>query len=166
MKALELLIERIILSARWILVVFYIGLAIALGIYGLSFLFKLAKVAMHFSEYDDAGMILAMLGLIDAALVASLIVMVMISGYENFVSRFDGAQGDEISWLGKLDSGSLKIKVASSIVAISSIHLLQIFLNFQTFTGEQLMWATLMHLAFVLSALMLGFLEKVMKVKH
>jgi len=90
----------------------------------------------------------------------------MISGYENFVSRFDGAQGDEISWLGKLDSGSLKIKVASSIVAISSIHLLQIFLNFQTFTGEQLMWATLMHLAFVLSALMLGFLEKVMKVKH
>jgi len=166
MKALELLIERIILSARWILVVFYIGLAIALGIYGLSFLFKLLKVGLHFSEYDDAGMILAMLGLIDAALVASLIVMVMISGYENFVSRFDGAQGDEISWLGKLDSGSLKIKVASSIVAISSIHLLQIFLNFQTFSGEQLMWATLMHLAFVVSALLLGFLEKVMKVKH
>ena len=69
-----------------------------------------------------------MLALIDAALVASLVVMVMISGYENFVSRFDNREG-ELEWLGKIDAGSLKVKVASTIVAISSIHLLQIFLN-------------------------------------
>jgi uncharacterized protein (TIGR00645 family) len=102
-----------------------------------------------------------MLGLIDAALVASLIVMVMISGYENFVSRFDEAD-NEVSFLGKLDSGSLKIKVASSIVAISSIHLLQVFLNVNQYQNTQLMWLTLMHLTFVVSALMLGFLEKIM----
>lgn len=162
MKSLELLIERIILSARWILVVFYMGLAVALAIYSVSFLYKLTKVTSKVFALDDADMILAMLGLIDAALVASLIVMVMISGYENFVSRFDGNDTGEISWLGKLDSGSLKIKVASSIVAISSIHLLQIFLNTQQYTGEQLMWATLMHLAFVVSALLLGFLEQIM----
>lgn len=162
MKSLELMIERIILSARWILVVFYMGLAAALAIYAVSFLFKLSKVTAKVFALDDADMILAMLGLIDAALVASLIVMVMISGYENFVSRFDGNDTGEISWLGKLDSGSLKIKVASSIVAISSIHLLQIFLNTQQYTGEQLMWATLMHLAFVVSALLLGFLEQIM----
>lgn len=162
MKTMETLIERLILSARWILVVFYMGLAVALGIYAVSFLYKLSKVAVEVFVLDEAEMILAMLGLIDAALVASLIVMVMISGYENFVSRFDGVENEEISWLGKLDSGSLKIKVASSIVAISSIHLLQIFLNTQQYTTTQLMWATLMHLAFVASALLLGFLEQIM----
>ncbi len=162
MKSMELLVERVILSARWILVVFYIGLAAALGLYAVSFVYKLAKVAADVFVLGESEMILAMLGLIDAALVASLIVMVMISGYENFVSRFDGAENEEISWLGKLDSGSLKIKVASSIVAISSIHLLQIFLNTQQYTTAQLMWATFMHLAFVVSALLLGFLEQIM----
>lgn len=162
MKPLELLIERLILSARWILVVFYIGLAFALAIYALSFLYKLGKVTFDVFTLDEADMILAMLGLIDAALVASLIVMVMISGYENFVSRFDGNDNGDISWLGKLDAGSLKIKVASSIVAISSIHLLQIFLNTQQYSTSQLMWATFMHLAFVISALLLGFLEQIM----
>lgn len=162
MKALELLIERVILSARWILVVFYMGLAIALALYAFSFMFKLAKVAGGVMALNESEMILAMLGLIDAALVGSLIVMVMISGYENFVSRFEQAESGELSWLGKLDSGSLKIKVASSIVAISSIHLLQIFLNTQQYTDGQLMWATIMHLAFVVSALLLGFLEKIM----
>jgi len=162
MKALELFIERIILSARWLLVVFYVGLAFALGIYAVSFLYKLAKVTGNVFTLDEADMILAMLGLIDAALVASLIVMVMISSYENFVSRFDGHDNEEISWLGKLDAGSLKIKVASSIVAISSIHLLQIFLNAPEYDSTRLMWATLMHLAFVISALLLGYLEQIM----
>jgi uncharacterized protein (TIGR00645 family) len=122
---------------------------------------KFLKVAKNVFTYDESDMILAMLGLIDAALVASLIVMVMISGYENFVSRFDEAD-DEVSFLGKLDAGSLKIKVASSIVAISSIHLLQIFLNASQYTDSQLMWFTIIHLAFVVSAVMLGFLEKLM----
>ena len=161
MKSLELLVERIILSSRWILVAFYLGLAAALAVYGIAFGYKFLKVAMNVFTLDEADMILAMLGLIDAALVASLIVMVMISGYENFVSRFDEGE-DQVSFLGKLDSGSLKIKVASSIVAISSIHLLQVFLNSNQYTDGKLMWLTLMHLAFVISAVMLGFLEGIM----
>ena len=161
MKSLELLVERIILSSRWLLVVFYLGLVAALAVYAFSFALKFLKVAKNVFIYDESDMILAMLGLIDAGLVASLIVMVMISGYENFVSRFDEAD-DEVSFLGKLDSGSLKIKVASSIVAISSIHLLQIFLNASQYTDSQLMWFTIIHLAFVVSAVMLGFLEKLM----
>ncbi len=76
---------------------------------------------------DDADAILSMLSLIDAALVASLVVMVIIAGYENFVSKFD--ENSEVHWLGTIDAGSLKIKVASTIVAISSIDLLQIFLE-------------------------------------
>ncbi|AQS61108.1 hypothetical protein AGRHK599_LOCUS1991 [Rhizobium rhizogenes] len=161
MKSLELLVERIILSSRWLLVVFYLGLVAALAVYAFSFALKFLKVAKNVFIYDEADMILAMLGLIDAALVASLIVMVMISGYENFVSRFDDADA-EVSFLGKLDAGSLKIKVASSIVAISSIHLLQIFLNANQYSDSKLMWFTLIHLAFVVSAVMLGFLEKLM----
>nr|WP_295985403.1 TIGR00645 family protein [uncultured Agrobacterium sp.] len=161
MKSLELLVERIILSSRWLLVVFYLGLVAALAVYAFSFALKFLKVAKNVFIYDEADMILAMLGLIDAALVASLIVMVKISGYENFVSRFDDADA-EVSFLGKLDAGSLKIKVASSIVAISSIHLLQIFLNANQYSDSKLMWFTLIHLAFVVSAVMLGFLEKLM----
>jgi uncharacterized protein (TIGR00645 family) len=169
MKSLEIVIERIILSSRWLLVVFYIGLAFALAVYALSFLGKMYKVAVHVFDYDEAGMILAMLGLIDAALVASLIVMVMISGYENFVSRFEEAEenaaDNDVSFLGKLDSGSLKIKVASSIVAISSIHLLQVFLNANEYDSTQLLWFTIIHLTFVVSAVMLGVLEKMMAKK-
>ncbi|WP_083347314.1 TIGR00645 family protein [Rhizobium sp. LCM 4573] len=161
MKSLELLIEKIILSSRWILVAFYLGLVAALAVYALSFALKFVKVAQNVFTADEADMILAMLGLIDAALVASLIVMVMISGYENFVSRFDETEAD-VSFLGKLDAGSLKIKVASSIVAISSIHLLQIFLNANQYSDAKLMWYTIIHLAFVVSAVMLGWLEQIM----
>ncbi len=161
---LEFIIERIILGSRWLLTIFYIGLAIALAAYGVSFALKLWKVVSHVADYDANDMILALLGLIDAALVASLIVMVMISSYENFVSRFDEAHDDkgDVSFLGKLDSGSLKIKVASSIVAISSIHMLQVFLNLEQYPNDKIMLIIGMHLTFVVSALMLGFLEKVM----
>jgi len=160
MKSIEIFLERTILASRWLLVVFYIGLGVALGIYAVSFLFKLAKVAGQVTVLSDADMILAMLALIDSALVASLIVMVMIASYENFVSRFDVES--DISWLGKLNAGSLKIKVASSIVAISSIHLLQVFLNAQQYDNNKILWMTAIHLVFVVSALLLGYLETIM----
>ncbi|NJM30358.1 MAG: TIGR00645 family protein [Rhizobiales bacterium] len=161
MKKLEHAIEAVILASRWLLVVFYLGLAMALGLYAISFGAKLYGFVSKLLSLDDTGTILQMLALIDAALVASLVVMVIISGYENFVSRFDNAEG-ELSWLGKIDAGSLKIKVASTIVAISSIHLLQVFLNATSFTDSQLMWLTIMHMAFVVSALFLAYIDRVM----
>ena len=161
MKKIELIVEQVILASRWLLVVFYLGLTAALAIYCVSFAKKLFEFAEKVFALGDTDTILKMLGLIDAALVASLIVMVIISGYENFVSRFDNADS-EISLLGKIDAGSLKVKVASTIVAISSIHLLQIFLNSAEFTGEKLMWLTLMHMAFVFSALFLAYIDRVM----
>lgn len=160
MKRLEILIENIILASRWLLVVFYLGLAIALGVYAVSFLGKLADFGANALVLNDTDMILKILGLIDAALVASLVVMVIISGYENFVSRFDNHDG-EVHWLGTIDAGSLKIKVASTIVAISSIHLLQVFLNHSQYTTTQLMWLTIIHLAFVVSALFLAYIDKI-----
>ncbi|KUM26445.1 hypothetical protein AU467_22270 [Mesorhizobium loti] len=161
MKRLELAIESVILASRWLLVAFYLGLGLALATYALSFGKKLYEFVMSVFTLGDTDTILKMLGLIDAALVASLVVMVIISGYENFVSRFDEQDG-EVHWLGTIDVGSLKVKVASTIVAISSIHLLQVFLNHASYTSDQLMWLTVMHLAFVFSALMLAYIDRVM----
>jgi uncharacterized protein (TIGR00645 family) len=161
MKKIEHLIEGIILASRWLLVAFYLGLAAALAIYAVAFSSKLSEFITRVFILEDTDTILKMLGLIDAALVASLVVMVIISGYENFVSRFDNAEG-ELSWLGKIDAGSLKIKMASTIVAISSIHLLQVFLNASQYSETQLLWLTIMHMAFVLSALFLAIIDRVM----
>ena len=158
-KRLELALEAVILASRWLLVVFYLGLALALAVYALTFGVKLWDFVSHVFDIGEADAILKMLGLIDAALVASLVVMVIISGYESYVSRFDDESS--VHWLGEIDAGSLKIKVASTIVAISSIHLLQIFLNVSTQTTEHLMWYTLIHLAFVISALFLAWIDRI-----
>jgi uncharacterized protein (TIGR00645 family) len=160
LKSIENAIEQAIMAARWLLVVFYLGLGAALVVYAASFVYKFVKVAGSVFELEEGEMILAMLGLIDAALVASLLVMVMISSYENYVSRLENANA-ELSWLGKLDSGSLKIKVASSIVAISSIHLLQVFLNANQYTDTKIVMFMLLHLTFVVSALLLAFVDRI-----
>ncbi len=87
--------------------------------------------------------------------------MVMFSGYENFVSRLDvGDEGDKLVWLGKLDAGSLKNKVAASIVAISSIHLLKVFMNAENLPNDKIKWYLLIHITFVLSAFAMGYLDK------
>lgn len=161
MKRLEIFVETVILASRWLLVAFYIGLGIALALYAISFGIKLFDFASHLFDLDETETILKILGLIDAALIASLVVMVIISGYENFVSRFDNE--DDVHWLGQIDAGSLKIKVASTIVAISSIHLLQIFLNVPQYTNNQIMWYTLLHMTFILSALCLALIDKISK---
>jgi uncharacterized protein (TIGR00645 family) len=164
MKQIEHFIENIILASRWILVVFYVGLAGALGLYAITFARKLWEYASKVMVTEETDAILKILSLIDASLVASLLVMVMISGYENFVSQFDNVdeKKSELLWLGKIDANSLKIKVASTIVAISSIHLLQVFLNADQFTDSKLMWLTIMHMAFVFSALLLAYIDSVM----
>lgn len=158
-KRLEIFVESVILASRWLLVIFYLGLALALLVYAVTFGVKLWDFTSKVFVLDEADSILKMLGLIDAALVASLVVMVIISGYENFVSRFDNE--GSVHWLGEIDAGSLKIKVASTIVAISSIHLLQIFLDTERYTGDTLMWYTIIHLAFVVSALFLAYIDRV-----
>jgi uncharacterized protein (TIGR00645 family) len=107
------------------------------------------------------------LTLIDMSLVGSLIVMVMFSSYENFVSKIDLDEGTEkLDWLGKLDANTLKLKVAVSIVAISSIHLLRIFMKAETIDNDKLMWYTIIHMVFVISALLLAVLDKIAFQKH
>jgi uncharacterized protein (TIGR00645 family) len=157
----EALIERAILGARWLLIVFYFGLAFALALYAGSFVYKCIKLSLRIFTLSDNEVILAMLSLIDACLVASLMVMVMLTGYENYVSRLNHEDASELAWLGKIDTGSLKVKIASAIVAISSIHLLQVFLNASQYDNQKIMWTTLIHLAFVLSAFSLALVDRI-----
>ena len=115
----------------------------------------------------EADLILGILSMVDMGLVGGLIVMVMFSGYENFVSSLDIKESqDKLSWLGKMDAGSLKNKVAASIVAISSIHLLRVFMNIPTTENDKLFWYVIIHLTFVLSALVMCGIDLLTKKAH
>jgi uncharacterized protein (TIGR00645 family) len=158
--ALQGFLERIILYSRYILIVFYVGLAVALAIYALSFIREVVHVAtLAFGPSED-GMVLPILHLIDGALVSGLIVMVMLSSYENFVGRFgDEALEDSPVWLRRLDPGSLKVKVLTALITISGVRLLQIFMS-TGFTDQQIFWKVIIHLVFLVSALMLAYLDR------
>lgn len=164
---LEKPLERLLFACRWLLAPVYLGLSLALIALGVKFFQEAFHVMSHIWSISESDLVLTVLAMIDLVLVGSLIVMVMFSGYENFVSRIDiGADGDQLGWLGKLDAGTLKLKVAASIVAISSIHLLRIFMNAQQIDNDKLMWYVILHMTFVFSALLLGFLDKMAFAGH
>jgi len=164
---LERSIEKLLFSSRWILAPVYIGLSLALVALGVKFFQEVIHILGHIWTMKESDMVLTILALIDMVLVASLVVMVMFSGYENFVSRIDIDEDTEkLGWLGKLDAGTLKLKVAASIVAISSIHLLRAFMNAPQIPNDKLMWYVIMHLTFVVSAVMMGVLDKMSFAQH
>jgi len=161
---LEKFFERLMYSSRWLLAPIYLGLSFTLIALGLKFFQEIFHLLPLVFSMTEADIILVVLSLIDIALVSGLIVMVMFSSYENFVSRLDlNEESEKLSWLGTLDTNSLKNKVAASIVAISSIHLLKIFMNAQNIDNEKLLWYVIIHLAFVISAVAMGLLDKATK---
>ena len=161
MDRIQTTVERIILYSRYILVVFYIGLAVALAIYAVSFIFEvvhLAEVALT----GEKNMIMPVLELIDGALVSGLIVMVMLSSYENFVGRFgDDSLDDSPEWLRRLDPGSLKVKVATALLTISAVKLLQVFMDREQFTDNDIFWKVVIHVVFIASAVFLALLDRI-----
>jgi uncharacterized protein (TIGR00645 family) len=164
---LERTIERLLFASRWLLAPVYVALSLAMIALTVKFFQESFHLLGHIMEISESDMVLTVLSLIDMVLVSSLIVMVMLSGYENFVSRLDiGDTGEKLGWLGKLDSGTLKLKVAASIVAISSIHLLRVFMEVKTTANDKLMWYVLIHLTFVISAVLLALLDKVAFANH
>ena len=161
---MEKLIEKTLFASRWLLAPIFLGLSVTLIALIIKFFEELYHTLTTILSLSEAELILHILSMIDMALVGSLIVMVMFSSYENFVSKIDLEEGAEkLDWLGKLDSGSLKLKVAASIVAISSIHLLQKFMEAQTIPDNKLMWYVIMHLTFVGSAFAMGVLDGMQK---
>jgi uncharacterized protein (TIGR00645 family) len=174
---MERLVERVLFASRWLLAPVYLGMSLALIALGIKFFTEIYHLLHNIMTIAEADMVLAVLALIDMVLVGSLIVMVMFSGYENFVSKIDVKDGgDNLGWLGKLDASSLKLKVAASIVAISSIHLLRAFMSINVpdkVTGnmlpldtDRLLWFVIIHLTFVISAVMMGVLDKMSFASH
>lgn len=164
---MERFLENAMYASRWLLAPIYFGLSLALLALALKFFQEVFHILPNVFSMAEANLILVLLSLIDMALVGGLLVMVMISGYENFVSQLDIEEGKEkLSWLGKMDSGSLKMKVAASIVAISSIHLLKVFMDAKNIPDSKLMWYVILHLTFVASAFAMGYLDKLTKHDH
>jgi len=165
--SMERLIENAMYASRWLLAPIYFGLSLGLLALALKFFQEIFHVLPNIFAMSESELVLVILSLIDMSLVGGLLVMVMFSGYENFVSRLNIGDGKEkLEWLGTMDAASLKMKVASSIVAISSIHLLRIFMDAENKTPVYLMWYVIIHMTFVVSAFAMGYLDKLTKHAH
>ncbi len=163
---MERFIENLIYSSRWLLAPIYLGLSLGLLALAIKFFQEVFHLLPNIFTIAENDMVLVLLSMIDLTLVGGLLVMVMLSGYENFVSKLDiGEHQEKLSWLGKMDSGSLKNKVAASIVAISSIHLLRVFMDARNIPDNKLMWYVIIHLTFVLSAFVMGYLDSMSRKK-
>ena len=140
---IEQMFERLVYASRWILAPIYLGLSLALVALGIKFFGELVHLLPHILDVSETDMVLVVL------------------------SRMDlGENTEKLDWLGKMDTGSLKNKVAASIVAISSIHLLKVFMNADNISNDKLLWYVVIHLTFVLSAVAMGLLDKVTRKAH
>lgn len=163
---MENFIETVMVRARWLLAPVYLGLSLALVALTVTFFREVWHLfdVVFGADFAEADVVLIVLSLVDISLVGGLLVMVMLSGYENFVSELDAkGERDKLSWLGTMDASSLKMKVAASIVAISSIHLLRVFMELRTVPQDKLMWYVIIHLTFVVSAFAMGTLDRITK---
>lgn len=165
----ERLLERVLFGSRWLLAPFYVGLGLSLIALLVQFGRELLHLASHLLQgasgseglSSEAQTTIYVLSLIDIVLIANLVLMVILSGYDNSVSRLNIDSEDRPSWLGKLDTSGLKQKVFSSIVAISAIQLLRVFLQADQATEKELWASGAIHAVFVLSALCLALSDRV-----
>jgi len=148
---LEAFIEWLIYTSRWLMAPVYLGLIAALAILIITFFRELYLQAPLVLNMDEADIILLVLTLVDLSLAGNLVLIILFSGYENFVSKMEMAHKDidRPEWMGTIDFSGLKIKLIASIVAISGIHLLKIFMNLANYTEEQLRWYVIIHLTFI-----------------
>ncbi len=161
------LLENFIFWSRWLQAPLYLGLIVAQGIYVWLFMAELGHLLM--SVIDSGGHIsetetmLVVLGLIDVVMIANLLIMVIIGGYETFVSRLDlDGHPDQPEWLSHVNAGVLKIKLSTAIIGISSIHLLKTFINAANIAEHTIMWQVIIHVVFLVSALAMAMVDKMM----
>ena len=162
LKRVEHGFESILFNSRWLMAPFYLGLVVCLAVMLFKFFTKLWEFIVHAPVASEADIILGALSLIDVSLVGNLILIVVFSGYENFVSRIDpGEHPDWPEWMTKVDFAGLKQKMLASIVAISAIHVLEAFLNIDSnFDAVRMTWLVAVHLVFVISALLLALSDR------
>jgi uncharacterized protein (TIGR00645 family) len=156
--------EMLLFASRWLLAPLYLGMAVALVLILVVFFHELVVEVTHFNGLDAERVILLALSLIDLSLTASLLLIVMFSGYENFVSQLHISKvEDKPSWMGTVDFSGLKLKLIASIVAISGIALLRAFLPLADpevpLAGERIKWMVIIHLTFVVSGVLLALMD-------
>ena len=161
-NSVENILERGLFASRWLMAPFYIGLVGALVILLYAFGMELLHLFSNLSTMTTSGAILGALALIDLSLAANLLIIVIFSGYENFVSEMNiGDHEDRPEWMGTVGFSTLKLKLIASIVAISGIHLLKIFMEIEKYTDREVMWLTIIHMVFVLSGVFLALMDKI-----
>jgi uncharacterized protein (TIGR00645 family) len=156
------ILARLILANRWIAAVFLLGLTVALGLFAVRYLLKVWKFATTLFASPEDQALLDLLHILDWTLVAALVVMVILASWDSLVAPFDPeSKASGMAWIRKLDPGNLKVKLAGSIVAISSIQLLQMFLRADAYSDRTLGWALGLHMVFLLGALMLALTDRI-----
>jgi uncharacterized protein (TIGR00645 family) len=164
----------LIFSSRWLQLPLYLGLIVAQGVYVFLFLKELWHLTTHAGDFSEQQIMLVVLGLIDVVMISNLLVMVIVGGYETFVSRLR-LQGhpDQPEWLSHVNAGVLKVKLAMAIIGISSIHLLRTFIEASriglpgsTITSEAVMWQTIIHSVFILSAVGIAYVDRMTQSRH
>ena len=165
-SSVETRFEQGLFASRWLMAPMYLGLAVTLGMLTVIFVKELVYYLPQVLELSAEKMILVALTLIDLTLAANLLLIVMFSGYESFVSKFDIDVGDDKpGWMGKVDFGGLKMKLIASIVAISGIHLLKRFMEISdldtatTFGETEMYWLVVIHLTFVVSGVLMAVMD-------
>lgn len=164
-KSIEKILEDIIFASRWLLAIFYLGLAFSIVLVLIKFIAEFFHLALHAFSASEADVILGTLTLVDLALIGSLLLIVIFSGYENFVSKMDhSGHKDWPEWMGSIDFSALKLKLLSSIVAISAIHLLKSFMSLKTISPDDeksIFWLVIIHIVFVVSSVLLALSDRI-----
>lgn len=156
----ERALEAVLFTSRWLMAPFYLGLVLAIVGLLVVFVQEILHAAPMIFSLGEVNVVVLALNLIDLSLAANLLLMVVLSGYENFVSKMDVADHpDRPDWMGKIDFSGMKLKLIASIVAISAIQLLKAFLSVEKYTETDLRWLVIIHLTFVVSGVLLALMD-------
>jgi uncharacterized protein (TIGR00645 family) len=161
-------LPQLIFGSRWLQLPLYLGLIVAQCVYVVLFLKELWHLVLGAIKFSEQEIMLVVLGLIDVVMISNLLIMVIVGGYETFVSRLElEKHPDQPEWLSHVNASVLKIKLAMAIIGISSIHLLRTFIyagslgtESSTYTPTGVMWQTIIHGIFILSAIGIAFVER------
>ncbi|CAN5299869.1 TIGR00645 family protein [soil metagenome] len=160
-------ITRLIFLGRWIQAPLYLGLIVILAAYVFRFLRELVNLVGHFNSVNDTQIMLSVLDLIDVVMIANLLIMFIMGGYETFVSRLNlHNDPDKPEWLEEVNAGTMKVKLAVALIGISSIHLLRTFIDPTKYTDSSVMWQVLIHLTLVVSAICIAWTNRLMVANH
>jgi uncharacterized protein (TIGR00645 family) len=155
----------LLFGSRWLQLPLYLGLIVAQGVYVVQFMRELLHLLGELGTFNETTIMLAVLGLIDVVMISNLLIMVIVGGYETFVSRMQlEGHPDEPEWLSHVNANVLKVKLATAIIGISSIHLLKTFINATQMDEKTMLWQVVIHVTFLVSALAIAAIDRLMVV--